>query len=122
MREEIIAATVEKFGGEGWGPVGAIGFERVGEDGVRRGVAEGFDEGFTDGFEVGGYGLLAEGIENVAFGPDGCSLDLLFGVVGDVEKSSAGFVGGRDGDGGGGESKRLGRCGVPSDRWLRGVV
>ncbi len=42
MREEIVAATLLKFGGEVGRPVGSVGFERVGEDGVGRGVAEGF--------------------------------------------------------------------------------
>ncbi len=122
MGEEIVAATLLKFGGEGGGPVGSVGLEGVGEDGVGRGVAEGFDEGFADDFEVGGDGLLAEGIEDVAFGSYGGSLDLLFGVAGDEEEGGAEFLGGPDGDGGAGESKRLGGGGVPSDWGRRGVV
>ena len=51
--DEIVAAALEEFGGEGGGPVGAVGFERVGEDGVGRGVAEGFEEGFADCFPGG---------------------------------------------------------------------
>src|ERR1700736_4366564 len=102
MGEEIVAAALLEFGGEGGGPVGSVGFEGVGEDGVGWGVAEGFDEGFAYGLEVGGDGLVAEGIEYVALGSDGCSLDLLGGVAGDEEEGSAGFVGGVDrGDGAG---------------------
>ena len=48
MGEEIVAATLLKFRGEGRGPVGSVGFEGVGEDGVGWGVAEGFDERFAD--------------------------------------------------------------------------
>jgi hypothetical protein len=47
-REEIVAAT----GGKGGGPVGSVGFEGVGEDGVGWRVAKGFDERFADFFEV----------------------------------------------------------------------
>src|SRR5580692_8211552 len=68
VREEIVAATLEKFGGEGGGPVGSVGFEGVGEDGVGRRAAEGFDEGFAYFLEMGGNRLAAEGIEDVAFG------------------------------------------------------
>ena len=35
--DEIVAAALEEFGGEVGGPVGSVGFERVGEDGVGRG-------------------------------------------------------------------------------------
>src|SRR5713101_5370290 len=59
--EEIVAAALLEFGGEDGGPVGSVGFEGVGEDGVGWSVTEGFDEGFAYGFEVGGYGLVAEG-------------------------------------------------------------
>ncbi len=45
--DEIVAATLLELGGEGGGPVGTVGFEGVGEDGVGWGVAEGFDEGFA---------------------------------------------------------------------------
>ena len=86
VRDEIVAAALEELGWEGGGPVGSVGFEGVGEDGVGRGVAEGFDQGFAYGFEMGGDGLLAEGIEDVAFGSDGGSFDLLFGVAGDEEE------------------------------------
>ena len=34
VRKEIIAATLLELGGEGGGPVGPVGFEGVGEDGV----------------------------------------------------------------------------------------
>src|SRR5215469_7012280 len=73
MWEEIVAATLLKFGGEVGGPVGSVGFEGVGEDGVGRSCAEGFDERLADFLEVGGYGLMAEGIEDVAFGSYGGS-------------------------------------------------
>ncbi len=97
MRDEIVAATLEKFGGEGGGPVGSVGFEGVGEDGVGWGVAEGFDEGFADGFEVGGYGVVGEGIEDPAFGSYGCALDLLAGVAVDEDEGGAGLrAGGED--------------------------
>ena len=43
MRDEIVVAAFLKFGGEVGGPVGAVGFEGVGEDGVGWGGAEGFD-------------------------------------------------------------------------------
>ncbi len=59
MREEIVAAALEEFGGESGGPVGSVGFEGVGEDGVGWGVAEGFEERFAYGFEMGGYGFVA---------------------------------------------------------------
>ena len=104
--DEIVAAALAEFGGEVGGPVGSVGFEGVGEDGVGRGVAEGFDEGFADGFEVGGDGVVAEGIEDPAFGSYGGSLDLLLGVAGDEEEGDAGFVGCGEGDCGGGEIKR----------------
>ena len=98
MGEEIVAAALLEFGGEVGGPVGSVGFEGVGEDGVGWGGAEGFDEGFAYGFEVGGYGLVAEGVEDVAFGSYGGSFDLLFGVAGDEEEGGAGG----EGDGGDG--------------------
>src|ERR1700678_741406 len=103
VRDEIVAAALEEFGGEGGGPVGSVGFEGVGEDGVGRGVAEGFDQGFAYGFEMGGDGLLAEGIEDVAFGSDGGSFDLLFGVAGDKEEGGAGGGDGCDGTASGGD-------------------
>src|SRR5438067_9696265 len=81
--EEIVAATLLKFGGEVGGPVGSVGFEGVGEDGVGWGFAEGFEEGFAYFLEMGGYGLVAEGIEDIAFGSYGGSFDLLFGVASD---------------------------------------
>ena len=116
VREEIVASTLLEFGGEGGGPVGSVGFEGVGEDGVGWGVAEGFDEGLADFLEVGGDGLMAEGIEDVAFGSYGGSFDLLLGVTGDEEKRDSRFIGGCDGDGGASESERL-SCGrVPGDR------
>jgi hypothetical protein len=83
---EIVAAALEELGGEVRGPVGSVGFEGVGEDGVGWGVAEGFEERFADGFEVGGDGLVAEGIEDPAFGADGGALDLLSGVATDKEE------------------------------------
>ena len=89
MRDEIVAAALEKFGGEGGGPVGSVGFEGVGEDGVGRGVAEGFDEGFADGFQVGGYGVVGEGIEDPAFGSYGGALDYLAGVAGDEDEGGS---------------------------------
>ena len=94
MGEEIVASALLEFGGEGGGPVGSVGFEGVGEDGVGWGVAEGFDERFAYFLKVGGYGLVAEGIEDVAFGSYGGSLDLLLGVAGDEEEGYAGLVGG----------------------------
>ncbi len=72
--DEIVAAALAELGGEVGGPVGAVGFEGVGEDGVGWGGAEGFDERVADGFEVGGDGLVAEGIEDPAFGSDGGAL------------------------------------------------
>jgi hypothetical protein len=122
MRDEIVTATLEEFGGEGEGPVSSVGFEGVGEYGVGWGVAEGFDERLADLLKVGGDGLAAERIEDVAFGSDRGSLDDLFGVARDEEEGYARFVGGSDGDGGAGESKRLGGGGVPSERWRRRVV
>ena len=94
VRDEVVAAALLELGGEVGGPVGAVGFERVGEDGVGRGGAEGFEEGFADGFEVGGDGVVGEGIEDVAFGSDGGALDLLAGVALDEEEGDAGLVGG----------------------------
>jgi hypothetical protein len=38
------------------------------------------------------HGLVAEGVEDVAFGSYGGSLDLLFGVAGDEEEGGARFV------------------------------
>jgi hypothetical protein len=89
---EIVAAALEELGGEVRGPVGSVGFEGVGEDGVGWGVAEGFEERFADGFEVGGDGLVAEGIEDPAFGADGGALDLLSGVATDKEECHAGNI------------------------------
>src|ERR1700728_1244799 len=94
MREEIVASTLLEFGGQGGGPVGSVGFEGVEEDGVGRGVAERLDQGFAYFLEVGGYGLVAEGIEDVALGSHGGSFDLLFGVAGDEEEDDSGFIGG----------------------------
>ena len=48
--EEIVASAFAEFGGEVGGPVGSVGFEGVGEDGVGWGGSEGFDEGFAYGF------------------------------------------------------------------------
>ena len=96
MRDEIVAAALLKLGGEVGGPVGTVGFEGVGEDGVGWGVAEGFDERFTYLLEVGRDGLVAEGVEDVAFGSYGGAFDLLFGMAGDEEEGDAGFVGWRD--------------------------
>ena len=89
MGEEIVAATLLELGGEVGCPVGSVGFEGVGEDGVGWGVAEGFDERFAYLLEVGGYGLMAEWVEDVAFGSDGSAFDLLFGVAGDEEERYA---------------------------------
>ena len=61
VRDEIVAASLEELGGEVRGPVGSVGFEGVGEDGVGRGVAEGFEERFAYGFEVGGDGIGLKG-------------------------------------------------------------
>ena len=97
MREEIVAAALEKFGGKGGGPIGSVGLERVGEDGVGGRVAEGFEEGFAYGLEVGGDGLLGEGIEDPAFGSYGGPLDLLAGATGDEDERYAGAGGGRKG-------------------------
>jgi hypothetical protein len=98
--EEIVASTLEELGGEGGGPVGSVGFEGVGEDGVGRGGAEGFDERFAYLCEVGGYGLMAEGVEDVAFGSYGGSFDLLLGVAGDEEEGDALVIGAIDCNGG----------------------
>src|SRR6266478_3932790 len=49
------------------------------------------------------HGLVAEGVQDVAFGSYGGSLDLLLGVAGDEEESGALPVGAIDGDGGAGE-------------------
>ena len=89
--EEVVAAAFEEFGGERGGPVGSVGFERVGEDGVGWGGAEGFDEGLANGFEVGGYGLMAEGVEDPAFRAYGGSLDDLAGVALDENECSSRF-------------------------------
>src|ERR1700722_3102831 len=89
MGDEIVAAALEKLGGEGGGPVGSVGFEGVGEDGVGWGVPEGFDEGFADGFEVGGYGVVGEGVEDPAFGSYGCAFDYLSGVAVDEDESGS---------------------------------
>src|SRR3981081_2334224 len=89
MGEEVVASALLEFGGEGGGPVGSVGFEGVGEDGVGWGVAEGFDEGFAYCFKVCGYGAVGEGVQDVAFGSYGGSLDLLFGVAGDEEEGYA---------------------------------
>ena len=96
VREEIVAATLLKFHGKVGSPVGPIGFEGVGEDGVRWGVTEGFDERFTDSLQVGGYGLMTERIEDPAFSRDGGAFYDLSGVAGDEEQSDAGFVRGDD--------------------------
>src|ERR1700678_4482013 len=98
MGEEIVAAAHLKFGGEGGGPVGSVGFEGVGEDGIGWGVAEGFEEGLAYFLEVRGDGLMAEGIEYVAIGSDGGSLDLLAGVAGDGEEGDGGVNPGGDDD------------------------
>ena len=92
--DEIVAAALLEFGWEVGGPVGSVGFERVGKNCVGWGVAEGFDERFAYGFEVGGYGLVAEGVEDVAFCFDGGALDLLLGVAGDEEEGGAGLSAG----------------------------
>ncbi len=113
--EEVVAAALLEFGGKCGGPVCAVGFEGVGEDGVRRGGAEGFDEGFADGFEVGGNGLFREGIEDEALGSDGGALDGLFGVGLDEEDGYAWRGGGGDGGGGAGEVEGLGAGGVEGD-------
>src|SRR5277367_1175512 len=112
MGEEIVASALLEFGGEVGGPVGSVGFEGVGEDGVGWGVAEGFDERFAYSLEVGCYGLMAEGVEDVAICSYGGSLDLLFGVAGDEEKGYAGR--GDGGDGAAGGWYGLGSGGVPS--------
>ena len=113
MREEIVAAALLKFGGEVGSPVGSVGFEGVGEDGVGWGVAEGFDEWFAYFFEMSGYGLMAERIEDVAFGSYCGSLDLLFGVAGDEEEGDARFVGWGNVAAGGWDG--FCRGGIPSD-------
>jgi hypothetical protein len=118
MREEIVAATLEEFGGEVGGPVGSVGFEGVGEDGVGWGVAEGFEERFAYGFEMGCDDFVAEGVEDPAFGSYSGSLDDLSGVAGDEEESDAGLVGG--GERGAGDWEGLGGGRVPGD--LRGDV
>jgi len=123
VRDEIVAAALEELGGEVGGPVGSVGFERVGEDGVGRGVAEGAEEGFAYGFEVGGYGVVGEGIENPAFGSHGCAFDDLSSVAGDEEESGAGVGGGGDEAGGFGIDDD-GRGGIPGDGslWRRRFV
>ncbi len=110
MGEEVVAATLFELGGEGGGPVGAVGFERVGEDGVRRGRAEGLEQRLADGFEVGGDGLMAEGIEYPAFGSHGGALDDLAGVSGDEEEGGAGAGCGGDMVGAGGRQSCGGGC------------
>lgn len=110
--EEIVAAAAFELGGEGGGPVGSVGFEGVGEDGVGWGWSEGFDEGVADSFEVGGNGFLAKGIQDPAFGTYGGSLDDLAGVAGDKEQDGAGGRGGGDGGVEGGVED-LGGGGVP---------
>ena len=89
VREEIVAAALLELGGEVGGPVGSVGFEGVGEDGVGWGVAEGPEERFTYLLEVGGYGLVAERVEDVTFGSDGSAFDLLLCVAGDEEEGDA---------------------------------
>ena len=42
--DEVVASTLLEFGWEVGGPVGAVDFERVGEDGVGGLIAEGFEE------------------------------------------------------------------------------
>src|SRR5258708_17892952 len=59
------------------------------------------------------YGFVAEGVEDVAFGSYGGSLDLLFGVAGDEEESGAWLVGGCDGTAGDWEG--LGGGCIPKD-------
>src|SRR5271170_1795901 len=101
MWEEIVASALLEFGGEVGGPVGSVGFEGVGEDGVGWGVAEGFDERLAYFLEVGRYGLMAEGVEDVAIGSYCGSLDLLFGVAGYEEEGDSGRGDGGDGAAGG---------------------
>ena len=95
--EQVVAAALAEFGGEVGGPVGSVGFEGVGEDGVGRGGSEGFDEWGAYGLEVMGDGLVAEGVEDPAFGTDGGALDDLMGVAGDEDEGDAGLGVGGDG-------------------------
>ena len=69
-----------------------------------------------------GYGVVAKGIEDVAFGSYRSSLDDLFGVAGDEEEGDARLVRGGDGDRGASESERPGCSRVPGDSWRTGVA
>ena len=85
MGDEVVAAALEEFGGEVGGPVGAVDFERVGEDGVRGLVAEGVEEGCGDVGYVGVDCGAGEVVEDEAFGAVGGAFDGLVGVAGDEE-------------------------------------
>ena len=89
MGKQIVTAAAFKFRGEIRRPIGAIGFERIGEDGVGRGQGKRFDQRLTDRVKVRGYGLVAERIQNPAFGAHGSTFYLLPGMAGDENKRGA---------------------------------
>ena len=118
MGEEVVASALLELGGEGGGPVCAVGFEGVGEDGGGGRGAEGVEERLAYGFEVGGYGFVGEGVEDVALGSYGGALDLLPGVALDEEEGDAGL--GCGGDGGGLPGEGEGASRWWGSRWRRG--
>src|ERR1700722_6631446 len=88
-RQQIVTTALAKFGGQVRGPIRAIGFERIGKDRVGRCRAKSLDQRLADRVEVGGYGLVAERIENPAFGANRGPLDLLPGVARHENESGA---------------------------------
>ena len=83
VRDEVVAAALSELSREIGGPVGAVDFKGVGEDGVGRLIAEGVDQGRGDVLKMLIDGGPREMVEDEAFGSVGGALYGLAGVAGD---------------------------------------
>ena len=116
VRDQVIAAAFQEFGGKVRGPVGAVSFKRVGEDGVRGRISEGLHQRLADLLQVLGDGVARERIEHPTIGVDRGALDLLTGVASYEKDGNAGLVGRGEGGGSSGDGDGLGGGGVEGRR------